>query len=143
MRWHHHVHEKYFFLHSISVSEYLNPFRSVCIWFFKPTELGFFCSLHKILHNVYFIIFTTPPPPSPTPTPQKMIFEMWSNIFSNIFKKYTHVLKYSLFIVRSLQTTTAPRRMRETRVPKCQLTSLITSIFLSLIHRCPPTRRMF
>lgn len=54
-----------FFLHSISVSEYLNPFRSVCILFLKPTELVFFCSLHKILHNVYFIIFTTPPPPSP------------------------------------------------------------------------------
>lgn len=144
MRWHHHVHENYFFLHSISVSKYLNPFRSVCILFLKPTELGFFFVVYTKYYIMFILLFSPHPHPHPLPSPpKKMIFEMWSNIFSNIFKKYTHVLKYSLFVVRSLQTTTAPRRMRETRVPKCQLTSLITSIFLSLIHRCPPTRRMF
>lgn len=45
-------------------------------------------------------------------------------------------IRYSLLVPYRQQ-------LQETRVPKCQLTSLITSIFLSLIHRCPPLDECF
>lgn len=45
-------------------------------------------------------------------------------------------IRYSLLVPYRQQ-------LQETRVPKCQLTSLITSIFLPLIHRCPPLDECF
>lgn len=58
-----------FFLHSISVSEYLNPFRSVCILFLKPTELGYF-----VVYTKYYIMFILLFSPHPHPHPPKNDF---------------------------------------------------------------------
>lgn len=125
MRWNHHVHEN-MFLQRISVPEYWNLFLTAPIWFVKWTEQVI------VVYKKYYIIFIllfSPPPPSN---------EMWSDFFP-IFSKNIHMylnIRYSLLVPYRQQ-------LQETRVPKCQLTSLITSIFLPLIHRCPPLDECF
>lgn len=86
MRWHHHVHENYFFLHSISVSEYLNPFRSVCIWFFKPSELGFFVVYTKY-YIMFILLFSPHPHPHTLPPHPKKWFLKCEVIFFPIFSE--------------------------------------------------------
>lgn len=125
MRWNHHVHENIFFTKNIC-SRILKPL-SYCTYLICKMNWTGNCSIQKILHNFYFIIFT--PPPSN---------EMWSDFFP-IFSKNIHMylnIRYSLLVPYRQQ-------LQETRVPKCQLTSLITSIFLPLIHRCPPLDECF
>lgn len=116
---------KIFFLQRISVPEYWNLFLTAHIWFVKWTEQVI------VVYKKYYIIFILLFSPPPFKWNVK-----W--FFPNIFKKYTHVLKYSLFVARSLQTTTARNTCAEMSI------NFLNNEYIPPFNsQVSPTRRMF